>query len=56
MQQVGNALGVAITGVLFFGAAGGVAAGFARSLLELAALGLAVALLSRLLPRPRRAG
>jgi EmrB/QacA subfamily drug resistance transporter len=51
MQQVGNALGVALTGVIFFGA---LHAGFARafevSLVQLAALCVAVALLTRLLP------
>lgn len=51
VQQVGNALGVAITGVLFFGAAGrGYDDAFALSLVQLAGLGVLVALLSRLLP------
>jgi EmrB/QacA subfamily drug resistance transporter len=51
MQQVGNAIGVAVTGVIFFGA---VRHGFAHALelsvAELGVLLLAVALLSRLLP------
>jgi EmrB/QacA subfamily drug resistance transporter len=52
VQQVGNALGVAITGVLFFGAADqGYAHAFQVSVLQLAALGILVAVLSRLLPR-----
>jgi EmrB/QacA subfamily drug resistance transporter len=51
MQQVGNAIGVALTGVIFFGAVhGGVAHAFELSLAELAALLLAVAALTRLLP------
>jgi EmrB/QacA subfamily drug resistance transporter len=53
MQQVGNALGVAVSGVLFFGA---LHAGFARAfeltLVQLAVLCVAVAALTRLLPRP----
>jgi hypothetical protein len=51
MQQVGNAVGVAVTGVIFFGA---VQHGYPRALeLSLAQLGcllLVVAALSRLLP------
>jgi uncharacterized membrane protein len=57
MQQVGNALGVAVTGVLFFGAlhgSGGYARAFELSLAELGVLLLAVGCLTRLLPR--RAG
>jgi predicted MFS family arabinose efflux permease len=55
MQQVGNALGVAITGVVFFGAAQqGISHAFELSLAELAVLLIGVALLSRLLPRPSR--
>ena len=51
MQQVGNALGVAITGVVFYGAlVGGYSKAFGRSLVELAALLVGVALLTRLLP------
>jgi len=57
VQQVGNALGVAVTGVIFFGAqSAGFAHAFDLSLAELAGLLLAVAALSRLLPgAPRRA-
>ena len=52
MQQVGNALGVAITGVIFFGAlGGGVAHAFTLSVVELGCLLVAVAALTRLLPR-----
>jgi EmrB/QacA subfamily drug resistance transporter len=51
MQQVGNALGVAITGVVFFGALdGGFGHAFEISLVQLAVLGAAVAALTRLLP------
>ena len=52
MQNVGASLGVAVTGVIFFGALGG---GYAHalelSLAELGALLLAVAALTRLLPK-----
>jgi EmrB/QacA subfamily drug resistance transporter len=55
MQQVGNSLGVAITGVIFFGAARhGTSNAFELSLAELAVLLIGVALLSRLLPPPAR--
>jgi NAD(P)-dependent dehydrogenase (short-subunit alcohol dehydrogenase family) len=51
MQQVGNALGVAVTGVIFFGALhGGFAHAFVLSVAELAALLLGVVALTRLLP------
>jgi EmrB/QacA subfamily drug resistance transporter len=53
MQQVGNALGVAVTGVIFYGAiAHGVAHAFVLSLVELCAVSVAVAACSRFLPRP----
>jgi EmrB/QacA subfamily drug resistance transporter len=56
MQQVGNSLGVAVTGAIFFGAAtAGVAHAFELSALELAGLLIGVALLTRLLPRVARA-
>ena len=56
MQQVGNTLGVAVTGVIFFGALhAGYARAFELSLAELACLLLAVAGLPRLLPRRRSA-
>jgi EmrB/QacA subfamily drug resistance transporter len=52
MQQVGNAVGVAVTGVVFFGGlGGGFPHAFEVSLAELVALCLAVAGLTRLLPR-----
>ncbi len=51
MQGVGNAVGVAITGVLFFGALhGGYAHAFELAVAELGALLLVVAALTRLLP------
>lgn len=51
MQQAGNALGVAATGVIFFGAVGGgYAHAFQLALAELACVLLAVAALTRLLP------
>jgi MFS family permease len=54
MQQLGNALGVAITGVIFFGALpGGYAHAFRLSLVELASVLAGVAVLTRLLPSRR---
>ncbi len=51
MQQVGNALGVAVTGVIFFGALDrGFGHAFEISLIELAILGAAVTALTWLLP------
>ena len=56
MQQVGNAIGVAVTGIVFFGAAKhGVPHAFELSLIQLAAVCAAAAALTRLLPR-RSAG
>jgi MFS family permease len=56
-QQVGNALGVAVTGVIFFGALrGGYGHAMVLSLAELAALLVTAAALTRLLPRTRAAG
>jgi len=53
MQQVGNALGVAVTGVIFFGALhAGFAHAFALSVAQLAVLLVGVAALTRLLPAP----
>src|SRR6266568_317321 len=50
-QQVGNSIGVAITGVLFFGALGhGYGLAFERSVLQMGALLLVVAALTRLMP------
>ncbi len=54
MQQVGNAVGVAVTGVIFFGAlSNGYQRAFELALVELAGLLLDVAALTRLLPRAR---
>ena len=55
VQQVGYALGVAVTGVIFFAPGRGVERAFQVSLLELAALGVGVVAASRLLPAPPRA-
>jgi EmrB/QacA subfamily drug resistance transporter len=53
-QQVGNSVGVAVTGVLFFGALGdGYGLAFERSVLQMGALLLVVAALTRLMPRRR---
>ena len=50
-QQVGNSIGVAVTGVLFFGALHhGYGLAFERSVLQMGALLLVVAALSRLMP------
>jgi EmrB/QacA subfamily drug resistance transporter len=54
MQNVGNAVGVAVTGVLFFGALhAGYAHAFELAVAELAVLLLGVAVLTRLLPAGR---
>jgi EmrB/QacA subfamily drug resistance transporter len=53
MQNVGNALGVAVIGVIFFGALhSGFAHAFQVSLVALALILLSVAVLTRLLPAP----
>jgi len=53
VQNVGNAIGVAVIGAVFFGAVhAGVASAFRDSVAVLAGLLLAVALISRLLPAP----
>jgi MFS family permease len=53
MQQVGNAVGVAVVGVVFFDSLdAGYAAAFGRSVLAMAVLLVGVALLTRLMPRP----
>ena len=60
MQNVGNALGVAIIGVIFFGAMNSTPAhpnfadAFQLSLAALAAILISVAALTRLLPAPAR--
>jgi MFS family permease len=52
MQNVGNAIGVAVTGVIFFGALhSGYARAFELAAAELAVLLIGVAVLTRLLPR-----
>ena len=57
MQQVGNSIGVAVTGIIFFGAVGrGYGHALDLSVIELGVLLVGVAALSRLLPGPRRAG
>jgi Na+/melibiose symporter-like transporter len=54
-QQVGNSVGVAVTGVLFFGALSrGYNLAFERSVLEMGALLIAVAALTSLWPGRRR--
>jgi predicted MFS family arabinose efflux permease len=51
MQNLGNALGVAVTGAIFFGALHrGFAHAFELSLAQLAALLLLAALITRLIP------
>jgi EmrB/QacA subfamily drug resistance transporter len=55
MQNVGNAIGVAVTGVIFFGAlSSGYAQAFELAAGELALLLVVVALLTRLLPAARQ--
>jgi len=55
-QQVGNSVGIAVTGVLFFGALShGYGLAFERSVLQMGALLLVVAALTRLMPGPHRA-
>jgi MFS family permease len=55
MQQVGNALGVAVIGIVFFGSLdGGETAAFGWSLVALSALLALAALLSRRLSRTKR--
>jgi MFS family permease len=56
MQQVGNAIGVAVVGLVFFGALDdGYTAAFTRSVLAMAVLLVGVAVLTRLMPRPAEA-
>jgi len=52
ITQVGYALGVAITGVIFFGAGHDLGEAFKLSLFQLSALAVGVVLLSRVLPAP----
>jgi hypothetical protein len=54
-QQVGFALGVAVTGVLFFGAADeGIAHAFELALVQLSVASAGIVVMSRLLPRRAR--
>lgn len=54
-QQVGNSIGVAVTGVLFFGALGhGYGLAFERSVLQMGGLLLVVVALTRLMPGRQR--
>jgi EmrB/QacA subfamily drug resistance transporter len=52
ITQVGYALGVAVTGVIFFGAGHDMAHAFKLSLFQLSALAAGIVVMSRLLPRP----
>jgi predicted MFS family arabinose efflux permease len=53
-QQVGNAIGVAITGVVFYGLLPrGYRAAFGSSVAEMGLLLLSVAALALIIPRPR---
>jgi MFS family permease len=52
ITQVGYALGVAVTGVIFFGAGHDLGHAFKLSLYQLGALALGIVVMSRLLPRP----
>jgi EmrB/QacA subfamily drug resistance transporter len=51
MQQVGYALGVAVTGLIFFAAGDDMGRAFELSLLQLTALALGIIAMTRLLPR-----
>ncbi len=51
VTQVGYALGVAVTGVIFFGAGHDLGQAFKVSLFELSALAVGIVVMSRLLPR-----
>jgi hypothetical protein len=54
MQQVGNAIGVAVLGVVFFGAVDrGYGVAFEDTLFAMAGLLVVVAALTRLLPKPQ---
>lgn len=53
ITQVGYALGVAVTGVIFFGAGHDLGHAFKVSLFELSALALGIVVMSRLLPGAR---
>jgi hypothetical protein len=52
-QQIGFALGVAVTGIVYFGAAAnGIGHAFELSLIQLAVVAAGIVGASRLLPRP----
>jgi EmrB/QacA subfamily drug resistance transporter len=53
ITQVGYALGVAITGVIFFGAGHDLGEAFKLSLFQMSALAAGIVVMSRLLPSPR---
>jgi MFS family permease len=54
IQQVGFALGVAITGIIFFGAADeGIAHAFQLALIQLSVVSAGIVVMSRLLPGPQ---
>jgi len=53
VQQVGDAIGVAIIGIVFYGAGPGVMHGFEASIPYLVGFAAAVAVLVQLLPRRR---
>ena len=56
IQQVGFALGVAVTGVIFFGAADqGIAYAFELALIQLSVMAAGIVVMSRLLPGPAAA-
>jgi hypothetical protein len=56
VQNIGNAVGVALVGLIWFGEQGhGIAAAFGWSLAALAGLLLVVAVVARLLPAARSA-
>jgi EmrB/QacA subfamily drug resistance transporter len=55
ITQVGYALGVAVTGVIFFGAGHDLGHAFTVSLLQLGALAAGIVVMSRLLPKQRAA-
>jgi EmrB/QacA subfamily drug resistance transporter len=53
ITQVGYALGVAVTGVIFFGAGHDLGEAFKLSLFQMSALAAGIVVMSRLLPSPR---
>jgi EmrB/QacA subfamily drug resistance transporter len=55
ITQVGYALGVAVTGVIFFGAGHDMGQAFKLSLFQLSALAVGIVVMSRFLPSPRPA-